>query len=86
MKQWANGKRVCVYSTGNVESQKLLFTHSVEGDLSAHFAEYFDSTIGSKTNAESYTKIAMKLVCKPEEVVFLTDSVEGNFASYTFFL
>lgn len=78
MPLWANGKRVCVYSTGSVQSQQLLFTHSTEGDLSSHITEYFDQSVGLKTDAESYKTIVEKLQCKPDEVVFLTDSVAGN--------
>lgn len=76
---WVNAKkRVCVYSTGSVQSQKLLFTHSTEGDLSAHISEYFDLAIGSKTDTASYKAIVAKLKCTAEEVLFLTDSVAGK--------
>lgn len=76
--QWATTRRVCVYSTGSIQSQKLLFTHSTEGDLSAHITEYFDQSVGPKTESKSYNNIADKLNCKTEEIVFVTDSVAGN--------
>lgn len=76
--QWANGHQICIFSTGSIESQKLLFTHSAEGDLSSHITHYFDQSIGSKTEAISYKNIAEKLNCKTEEIVFLTDSVAGK--------
>lgn len=76
---WANAKkRICVYSTGNVASQQLLFMHSTEGDLSPHIAEYFDLAIGSKIDTASYKSIVEKLKCTAEEVLFLTDSVAGK--------
>ena len=34
LKSWhEQGFRVCIYSSGSVEAQKLLFQYSVEGDL-----------------------------------------------------
>ncbi|XP_044728576.1 enolase-phosphatase E1 isoform X2 [Chrysoperla carnea] len=70
-------RKVCVYSTGSIESQKLLFSWSSAGDLTSHINTHFDQTlVGSKTDATSYQKIATKLDCKPESIVFLTDSVE----------
>ncbi|XP_975603.1 enolase-phosphatase E1 [Tribolium castaneum] len=70
---WAKNRRVAIYSTGSVDSQKLLFSNTVKGDLSAHISKYFDQSVGPKTEAESYKKIATETEAKPEEIVFITD-------------
>lgn len=75
---WSKDHKIAIYSTGSVESQKLLFTHSTEGDLSAHIINYFDQSVGLKTEASSYVKIAEKLEVKPEEILFLSDDVKGK--------
>ncbi|XP_044263789.1 enolase-phosphatase E1 [Tribolium madens] len=70
---WAKNRRIAVYSTGSVDSQKLLFSNTVKGDLSAHISKYFDQSVGPKTEAESYKTIAKETGAKPEEIVFITD-------------
>ncbi|KAH1007817.1 hypothetical protein HUJ04_005010 [Dendroctonus ponderosae] len=73
---WAKSRKVAVYSTGSVESQKQLFTKSIEGDLSQYISNYFDLSVGPKSESESYKKIVEKLAVKPEEIVFITDLIE----------
>ncbi|KAL1514009.1 hypothetical protein ABEB36_003338 [Hypothenemus hampei] len=73
---WAKTKKIAVYSTGSIESQKQLFTNSVEGDLSGHISKYFDQSVGVKTDSDSYKNIVEDLKVKPEEVLFLTDLIE----------
>lgn len=77
LKQWkADGKKVCVYSSGSVEAQKLLFGYSTKGDLTEYFSDYYDTTTGAKQEKESYVKIAEKTESKPEETLFYTDIVK----------
>lgn len=72
-------RKVCIYSSGSIESQKLLFEWSLAGDLTSHINTHFDQTVvGSKTDSTSYQKIANQLDCKPSSIVFLTDSFEGK--------
>lgn len=75
---WIKEHKVGVYSTGSVESQKLLFAHSVEGDLSTQISYYFDQSVGIKTETNSYKKIAEELKVKTEEILFVSDSVDGK--------
>jgi len=56
-----------------VLAQKLLFTHTTAGDLSRHVSHYFDTTAGSKTDKQSYQKIADVLQLLPSEIVFISD-------------
>lgn len=74
LEQWvASGHKIYIYSSGSVDAQKLLFAHSEHGDLSAHIAGYFDTTVGAKQESKSYVGIAKEINFTPEEIVFLTD-------------
>lgn len=68
-----------IYSSGSVQAQKLLFGQSAAGDLLSHIEGHFDTAVGAKQEAASYTAIVEKIGCKPEEILFLTDIVKGNF-------
>lgn len=67
------GLKIYIYSSGSVEAQKLLFGYSVEGDLLDLFDGHFDTNIGLKVESKSYTRIAERIGCAPEEIMFLTD-------------
>lgn len=74
---------IYIYSSGSVESQKLLISNSTDGDLSDIFHGYFDTTSGSKKEAASYKKIKAKIAedgdegsIESEEILFLTDDPE----------
>lgn len=67
------GVRVAIYSSGSVAAQKLLFGHSVSGDLLPHIEAHFDTTTGPKKEAASYLDIARALGVEVGEVTFLTD-------------
>ncbi|KAF6028197.1 hypothetical protein EB796_013499 [Bugula neritina] len=57
-RQWKDeGKQLCIYSSGSVAAQKLLFTYSVDGDITEYITDYFDTKIGGKREAASYTSI-----------------------------
>lgn len=65
--------RLCVYSSGSVDAQKLLFGYSDEGDLTPLFSHYFDTRVGAKRETESYQNIAEQLLLPAEEILFLSD-------------
>ena len=49
LRRWhADGHELYVYSSGSIAAQKLFFRHSVFGDLTPLFRDYFDTTIGGK--------------------------------------
>jgi enolase-phosphatase E1 len=76
MARWhRNGIDVRIYSSGSVLAQKLLFSTTSAGDLTQHIQGYFDTTTGSKTQPESYTKIANAFGGDPAEIVFVSDVV-----------
>jgi enolase-phosphatase E1 len=66
-------KKISIFSSGSTLAQKLLFTHTTAGDLSRHISHYFDTTAGSKTDKQSYQKIADVLQLLPPEIVFISD-------------
>ena len=67
------GRKICIFSSGSVLAQRLLFAHTVAGDLSEHISGYFDTTVGNKTDANSYRRIADTLKEDPSETVFISD-------------
>ncbi|XP_054011471.1 enolase-phosphatase E1 [Hylaeus anthracinus] len=77
LESWTNnGRKVYVYSSGSVEAQKLLFGHSVHGDLLKYFSGYFDTEVGSKQESSSYKTISNKIGADPSSILFLTDTVK----------
>lgn len=76
MRRWrAAGARICIYSSGSVAAQQLLFRYSRCGDLTPLLDGYFDTAVGEKRAAESYRRIVSELGVAPEAVLFLTDIV-----------
>lgn len=68
------GKKIYIYSSGSILSQKLLFAHTTYGDLSGYISDYFDTTTGAKRATASYWAIAEK-IASHMEVLFLSDVV-----------
>lgn len=67
------GLTLAVYSSGSAEAQRLLFRHSEAGNLEPLFSGFFDTRIGAKREAASYTAIAAALRRAPGEILFLSD-------------
>jgi enolase-phosphatase E1 len=72
----AAGLPLAVYSSGSVPAQKLFFGHTDAGDLTGLFEGWFDTEVGHKREAGSYTEIARRLGRLPEDILFLSDVVE----------
>ncbi|HQR32518.1 MAG TPA: acireductone synthase [Blastocatellia bacterium] len=76
LQRWhQEGKQIYIYSSGSVLAQKLLFGHTVAGDLTPLLSGYFDTTIGAKTETDSYRRIATNIQQPPETVLFVSDVV-----------
>jgi enolase-phosphatase E1 len=76
LRRWhQRGLTLAVYSSGSVAAQELLYGHSQAGDLRALFSHWFDTRIGYKQNAESYTVIAEQMQVAPKHVLFISDAV-----------
>lgn len=84
LRAWARaGIGLHVYSSGSVAAQKLLFGHSVAGDLTPLFGGFFDTAVGGKREAASYAAIAQQLQLPPGEILFLSDVAEELDAAAT---
>lgn len=74
LKQWHDDAiKLCVYSSGSVYAQKLLFAYSDFGDMTSLFSAYFDTSIGHKQEKQSYLNIISELKLPPEQILFLSD-------------
>ncbi len=73
-KNWQQ-QRICIFSSGSVLAQKLLFTYTEFGDLSKFISGWFDTNIGNKREAASYLRIANALQTQADEILFVSDVV-----------
>ena len=74
LRRWTGrGIAVGIYSSGSVAAQKLIFGHSIAGDLTPFLSHYFDTTTGPKREAESYRAIAAALGLSPDAILFVSD-------------
>ncbi len=74
-KRWRLQKRgICIYSSGSVLAQQLLFRSTSHGDLTPQISAFFDTRIGAKTETESYRKKA--LTHNPRDLLFISDAVK----------
>ncbi|XP_042879617.1 enolase-phosphatase E1-like [Penaeus japonicus] len=82
LKAWkAAGKKLIIYSSGSVAAQKLLFAHSVHGDILHLFDGHYDTAVGPKVESESYTAILRRLRCDPASLLFVTDLAKEAWAA-----
>jgi enolase-phosphatase E1 len=74
--RWSRQNRsVLIFSSGSVLAQKALFENTTCGDLSHFLMGYFDTTTGSKIQAQSYRKISSLLSRPPAEIIFISDTL-----------
>jgi enolase-phosphatase E1 len=75
LERWRRQNReICIYSSGSVLAQRLLFQTTTIGDLTGYVRDFFDTRIGEKADSESYKRIATSLGRAPREVLFLSDA------------
>jgi len=67
-------KRICIYSSGSVLAQQLLFGSVATGDLTRYISAFFDTRVGAKSEAESYRKIAAAVSQEPKDFLFVSDA------------
>ena len=74
--RWRNaGLSINIFSSGSKLAQKLLFAHTQAGDFTGFIDNYFDTSIGSKSDVESYRRIAARLRLPAQSIVFISDVV-----------
>jgi enolase-phosphatase E1 len=80
MDRWnKSSTNVYIYSSGSIAAQKLLFGYSDHGDLLKNLKGHFDTTIGSKLEATSYSKILEDIFGKegvPHDALFVSDNFD----------
>ncbi len=67
------GLRIAIYSSGSVLAQRRLFESTPAGDLTTCTDAFFDTDVGPKRAASSYTAIARALDLLPAVVLFISD-------------
>jgi enolase-phosphatase E1 len=73
--RWRRQERqICIYSSGSILAQQLLFGHTVHGDLAKYISTYFDTRIGAKIEAESFRKIASSFPFALQNCLFISDA------------
>jgi enolase-phosphatase E1 len=74
LERWVRQTRAnCIFSSGSVIEQRLLFANSTAGDLSPFLRAYFDTLVGEKKETKSYRRIAQELGTAAREVLFVSD-------------
>ena len=74
--RWSRqGKKIAIYSSGSELAQKLLFGATEYGDLTRHIAAFFDTRVGTKSEAGSYRRIAEIESVPESRFLFLSDAV-----------
>jgi len=76
LERWrAQQRQIGIFSSGSVLAQQLLFRHSSAGDLSRFLQWYFDTGVGTKTDSESYRRIADAMTIPAGAVLFVSDVI-----------
>jgi len=74
MRRWCDaGLSIAIYSSGSELAQRRLFATISEGDVTPLIAGFFDTAVGSKKAASSYTRIAAALTVAPSSLLFISD-------------
>lgn len=74
LRRWRDeGLEVAIYSSGSELAQRRLFSSTHHGDFTPMIKGFFDTAVGGKTVADSYCRIAEKLGCRPQEILFVSD-------------
>lgn len=67
------GLDVRIYSSGSILAQRLIFSTTPDGNLTAFLRGYFDTGTGPKTSPASYAAIAAAFGLPPDRVLFISD-------------
>ena len=69
------GKDISIYSSGSELAQRLLFSTTEFGDLTAYLSAFFDTRVGAKTNPDSFRRIRSLKGHPENEWLFLSDTL-----------
>jgi enolase-phosphatase E1 len=74
LQRWHEKKMdVRIFSSGSRLAQRLLFSTTPEGDLGRWIKDYFDTNVGAKIDAASYTAISNAFQLKQNQILFVSD-------------
>ena len=71
--RWRQYARIAIYSSGSTLAQQVFFSHSICGDLTPFIAAHFDTRVGPKFDAASYSTIAAEFQISAPQVCFFSD-------------
>lgn len=77
------GKEICIYSSGSVLAQRLLFGSVATGDLTRFIRAFFDTQMGAKADVDSYRKISTAISCEPKQILFVSDAAKEIEAAWS---
>ncbi len=78
LRRWSHaGLSLSVFAGGTSATQRLLFRHSVDGDLAPLFRGFFDARIGGRREPDSYGRLAIAVGLPSIEVAFLSADEEA---------
>jgi enolase-phosphatase E1 len=70
------GREICIYSSGSVLAQQLLFRSTAMGDLTQYISAFFDTGMGAKTESDSYRRIVASRGRTGSETLFVSDAIK----------
>ena len=70
------GIKLYVYSSAMICGQKLVFVNTNHGNIHCLIDQYFDSSIGSKRDPQSYRAIAQSIKIQKNKILLIDDSVK----------
>jgi enolase-phosphatase E1 len=74
LRRWREaGLDLAIYSSGSELAQRLIFGHTVHGDLTPFISRFLDTAVGAKIAAESYRRVAADLARPAGRILFISD-------------
>jgi enolase-phosphatase E1 len=73
---------ICIYSSGSVLAQRLLFSTVPSGDLTKYISAFFDIGVGSKMESKSYKNIASLMSRCSKDFLFISDTIKEILAAH----
>lgn len=74
LRRWREaGIDPAIYSSGSELAQRRLFESTRHGDLAPLIVRFFDTSVGAKGDAESYSRIAAELGRPAGDILFVSD-------------
>ena len=75
-------RKICIYSSGSVLAQRLLFSTIPSGDLTPYISAFFDTGVGAKTESKSYKNIVSSMSRHSNDFLFISDTIKEIVAAH----